>query len=341
MLKILNRLLLVWSMVIGTSTISHAEDAIARFIQRNGAICLESGNECQNVFSVNTGNGGMAFGNQPFVNVPGGQFGATPATYLQSISRMFITATPAEGLPITGYTVQDGSGGFNFPTAVTGYGALNHSGYLVFGGNFLSECFTTGECRGVEIDTNNWSGNFDLQYPENPSQSNLLTAHYASGLYMGCGGTYNCSYAFGVGQNSSYTTKWDSGLYILPSGAARFGVFSDANATQGPQYAAFLRSPGTGAFINVLLQTTGTFTPANQVFAIEDAAQSGHFSIFQDGSIKQATLTVSTLQPCNGGAVGKFTSVSDAASATYNAIVAGSGTNVVLVLCDGTNWRVH
>jgi hypothetical protein len=47
------------------------------------------------------------------------------------------------------------------------------------------------------------------------------------------------------------------------------------------------------------------------------------------------------LPACAAANKGAIASVSDATATTYNSIYAGSGTNVMPVLCDGTNWRLH
>lgn len=51
-------------------------------------------------------------------------------------------------------------------------------------------------------------------------------------------------------------------------------------------------------------------------------------------------LTVTTVSGLPAGTTGMVSIVTDANATTQNSIVAGSGSNTVLVFYDGTNWRI-
>lgn len=58
-------------------------------------------------------------------------------------------------------------------------------------------------------------------------------------------------------------------------------------------------------------------------------------------SYQTTPATVASLPACNTAAKGIMRSVSDANSTTYNATAAGSGSNIMPVFCNGTNWTLH
>ena len=78
-------------------------------------------------------------------------------------------------------------------------------------------------------------------------------------------------------------------------------------------------------------------------------------SVLQNG-VRQLGLIATALQGLAGASVGVSTvsglptvavagqgarrMVTDANSTTFNSVVAGGGSNVVPVFCDGTNWRI-
>jgi hypothetical protein len=58
-----------------------------------------------------------------------------------------------------------------------------------------------------------------------------------------------------------------------------------------------------------------------------------------NGPVRVKAYTVATLPAASAGA-GMIAYVTDANATTQNAVVAGSGSNKVLVFSDGTNWRI-
>jgi hypothetical protein len=63
--------------------------------------------------------------------------------------------------------------------------------------------------------------------------------------------------------------------------------------------------------------------------------------LYVSGSFRIQGAVVSALPTCNTTQKFYMLVVTDASAPTWNAIVAGAGTTPTLVMCDGTNWRVH
>lgn len=56
----------------------------------------------------------------------------------------------------------------------------------------------------------------------------------------------------------------------------------------------------------------------------------------------QITPTVfASLPTCNAGAAGTMRMITDSSTLTYAATVTGGGVNIILALCNGTNWTAH
>ena len=64
-------------------------------------------------------------------------------------------------------------------------------------------------------------------------------------------------------------------------------------------------------------------------------------SVVLNTALKLKKVTAAQLPTCVSGNEGTLYAVSDANSATFNATVAGGGSNHVMAYCNGTNWTVH
>jgi hypothetical protein len=80
--------------------------------------------------------------------------------------------------------------------------------------------------------------------------------------------------------------------------------------------------------------STNTFVSGNN---FPNAGTVANFAI----TALSAKTTAASLPTCNAGAEGSLYSVTNANSATFNAAVAGGGTNHVMAYCNGTGWTVH
>lgn len=71
------------------------------------------------------------------------------------------------------------------------------------------------------------------------------------------------------------------------------------------------------------------------------SAASPQYNIIPGRMALGAFFTVSTLPTCGATTKGWLSSVTDAASPTYNATLTGSGAVVIPAFCNGTNWVAH
>lgn len=84
-------------------------------------------------------------------------------------------------------------------------------------------------------------------------------------------------------------------------------------------------------------QNTGLLQQATQgIWAIVKALQDSY--LFGDASLTVGVSTVAGLP--TSPTQGMRRMVTDATSATFNAVVAGGGANIVVVFFNGTTWRV-
>ena len=129
--------------------------------------------------------------------------------------------------------------------------------------------------------------------------------------------------------------------WILPSGATN-GQCAAWNGTNWvPSSNCGGGAPISGATTNCIVtasSATTLQTPAN----CPTIDSSGTITLHGTG-VAIAGLpatTVSGLPTCNSGAQGTRATVTDANATTFLSTVAGSGSNVVPVICDGTNWKI-
>lgn len=81
--------------------------------------------------------------------------------------------------------------------------------------------------------------------------------------------------------------------------------------------------------------TSGATIPLNNAANTE----SGIWTF--SAGVQLTPIAYASLPTCNSGAQGELFAVTDSNSATFNATMAGSGTNHVMAFCNGTNWTVH
>jgi hypothetical protein len=241
----------------------------------------------------------------PIAGVAGGQFGSTPASYIRGISSIYTAIVGNAGLGISSLVVQDGSGGFNYPTGINAFAQLDYAGYWAFPANFICESFTHGGCVS-EFDSNNWYAN-PVPYPAGTfppdySTGGLASNNYASGLQIMAGGNYDSMFGLGIGENSgtgSGTQSFIAGIYMWPAGARHYGLLIDATSTTSASYGAYIKS--AAANVNLVLQTIGSEVAGNSVFGVIDATNTNHLNIHQDGSIvTSGTLSIGGGSPSFG-----------------------------------------
>lgn len=79
-----------------------------------------------------------------------------------------------------------------------------------------------------------------------------------------------------------------------------------------------------------------------QIAGAAGTVQAPSITLSAGGYIKVPTFTFATIPGCPATVgEGSIVAVTDSNSATFNAVLAGGGTNHVLAYCNGTNWTVH
>jgi hypothetical protein len=97
---------------------------------------------------------------------------------------------------------------------------------------------------------------------------------------------------------------------------------------------------GTGSAVKALIFTNNNGTE----YARLQPTGGFSFGTTNDpgaGAINLRPQTFASLKTCAAGVEGALASVTDSASATFNATMTGGGSNHVMAYCNGTNWTVH
>jgi len=134
---------------------------------------------------------------------------------------------------------------------------------------------------------------------------------------IGAGSAVTTQYGYFANSNLNAAAN-NYGFYgFLPAGSGRWNFF--AGGTANNAFAGNSRFGGTTA-PTVAVDVTGAVAATT--------------------TIRTGSYTVATLPSASGSGVHARTGVSDANSTTFNAVVAGGGSNIVPVFSDGTNWRI-
>lgn len=132
--------------------------------------------------------------------------------------------------------------------------------------------------------------------------------------------------------------------------AASVHVTSGENfvhGTNGGTKVEFQRTiNGSASRQNALIfQTDGSISTCDGSGSCAAAAGNGNLGVkgtaTLGGLLKIPPIASASLPTCNAGAEGSIQPVNDATSATFNAAVAGSGTNHIIAYCNGSGWVVH
>jgi hypothetical protein len=104
------------------------------------------------------------------------------------------------------------------------------------------------------------------------------------------------------------------------TGAGDFTTFFQVQLRNGTSTVEVLRALPTGEL------GIGTTTPTTALHVV--------------GAVRHATYTVATLPSASTVGAGARAAVTDSDATTFNAVVAGGGSNFVPVISDGTDWRI-
>jgi hypothetical protein len=180
---------------------------------------------------------------------------------------------------IVGMTVNPSSAGSAFPTGVTGYGKLQNSGGVVFGLFGRADLMTNGSTVN-ELNSFNFAGKPSGRLP--PDEGFGTKDYFTTPLQLVAFGSYPSSIGLQITRSSvAGNQPFIDGLYVNPIAVTRYGIFVDANATQGPSYGAVIKNVGTG--INLQLQTTGSLVPDNAVVNVVQSNGTTMAAIKQSG----------------------------------------------------------
>jgi hypothetical protein len=130
--------------------------------------------------------------------------------------------------------------------------------------------------------------------------------------------------------------------YLFDNESNYFNVFGGQWDNGGSATQYFNPSGhATAAVYGTLLNCCGA-PPAMTALYIDNSGNiwlNGVLSSFS-ALVPHAT-TFSALSTCSSGNKYRMQMVSDSSTATYNATITGGGSNVVMALCNGTNWTAH
>lgn len=155
-----------------------------------------------------------------------------------------------------------------------------------------------------------------------------------------------------LGADSSATTLTDNTNKLTRVSAAHYDndeepmgiVFANAQSTNNNLLiggGTSLQNAATRiAFYTAANNTTVTGTERVRISSSGDLQMGGANTVIDANRLQRLrSYTVATLPTV--GTAGRLAYVTDANSPTYNATVAGSGSSVILVFDNGTNWTCH
>ncbi len=191
------------------------------------------------------------------------------------------------------------SGVASFPTAVTAYGRVNGNGNIVFGLFGRADLYATG--GGVatnEVNCFNYAGSPSSAYP--PSLGFGTTERSPVGLIVAAGGDHNSHIGVMLAQEGESPRSFRTGFYSHPKAVTDYGLFIDADATDGPTLSALVKHKS--ASIALQLQTVGTAAPDNAVLAVVNPSAATVFGVRQNGRVAFTSGITQTTVGAAGGA---------------------------------------
>lgn len=220
-----------------------------------------------------------------------------------------------------------------------------------FGGNIIA--FSDGglgavKLVGLEIDIQPGTGST----PDGASNGLILntwvSANQASALSINTafGGSWELGMQCAASSVRNGCVVFRDGL----SGAAVF-VGSDSNYARIFNLGNYLTlSMGTNgfalkdyttAFNRLVITNAGAIQFSTYGAGTLHTDSSGNVTSGALPSLQLTAIAFASLPTCNAGAEGALYAVNNSNSATFNATMAGGGSNHVMAYCNGSNWTVH
>lgn len=233
---------------------------------------------------------------------------------------------------IVGAVRQTGTGGYSYPTGVTGYASNENSGNTAFGLFGRCDLGITGSssypgtCTN-EINSFNFNGSPSSTLP--PDISFGTTQNNAIALQLVAYGDYDSSIGLQfVGSGS--TKKFYVGQYYWPGAADYAGLILDATSSVGPDYGVYIKSPSSTGAIPLQIQSIGSLTANNAAIVVADNSNTARFSVSQVGNVTghawfSSGVNVPTVSTCTGVGGGGTCAVQTGSSDGAGTIIVTAG----------------
>lgn len=166
---------------------------------------------------------------------------------------------------IVGATVNDSAAGDGtFPTAISGYAKLNRNGNTAFGLFAMAEQHSFGVATN-EVNTFNYKSGPPGVFP--PNRAFGISNSVPVSLTVAAGGTYQSLIGVQVCREGSVPNNYVCGYYSNPDAVTDYGVFVDADSSNGPDISGLFKTPGSALNSSaMLLQTTNAAPDATSRF---------------------------------------------------------------------------
>lgn len=171
----------------------------------------------------------------------------------------------------------------------------------------------------------------------------IISSIFGTGTMPTCGG---CSFGNSVVSASPATIAWPHGYYVgvgaVKSGGSGLWIDHLYSTGSSPVNSPFITLSGYDG-TNSHSATLNADSTGDLILTPASGAGVAIASL-GPAAVKLTPGTYAILIaafPCNSSNEGMFAAVTDSSTATYNATVAGSGSNHIPVYCNGTNWVAH
>jgi hypothetical protein len=178
----------------------------------------------------------------------------------------------------------------SFPTAVTAYSRNDNGGNASFGIYAQATQYATTGVVTNEIDSFNMTAAPSSALP--PDRSIGTSQNVPVALTVAAGGSFASSIGIHLAKEGSSPQQFLCGIYINPDSCSNYGLFVDADASNGPTTAALIKYLASNTGLQI--QASGTTVAGNASLKIVNTSGTPVFSIRQDGKINTGAAGVNT-----------------------------------------------